>query len=423
MIENIFIPEEVVVYIEPVEEMATMHKLEDDERSYINADTLKIIMHLTHGGSLDSFFFSELSDQRKSDYIEKSKEIINSLLEANFITACKPRKQGLIKKVKTDPPLRVVFLELTKKCNLKCKHCYLGDSNDIKTPNNDLEIDNLISQIDELGVMEVQLTGGEPFLVPYMPKVIQELQKRMIPCSIFTNGTIMPENFLEYLSKNNNGLIFYISLDGFPEVHDFFRGKTGTYQKTVETIKKLLKLNCDVRINTSVGRHNYDQISSFIDFVKNEFNVLHRLVNIEPIGNANEEMAISTEDFAGILKRNNNSCEFLDNHDGIHDWISPACGIGSSMLFIDAYGNVSFCPTLTQRENPNFLAGNINKDSLKNIWENSQLFKNYKKIQCEEIENCPYKEKCKGGCRSRAYLNTGNINAPDFAMCELYQKI
>lgn len=143
-------------------------------------------------------------------------------------------------------------------------------------------------------------------------------------------------------------------------------------------------------------------------------------MTVEPIGRANIEMTITPEEFANLLIESDNTFEFLDSHDSISDWLTPACGIGSSMLFIDAYGNVSFCPTLTQKENPNFLAGNIKISSLKYTWENSPVFKKLRGMQCKDVEQCQFKELCKGGCRSRAYLSTGNVNSPDFAMCLLY---
>jgi len=90
------------------------------------------------------------------------------------------------------------------------------------------------------------------------------------------------------------------------------------------------------------------------------------------------------------------------------------------MLFIDAYGAVSFCPTLTHRENSEFLAGNVNEDSLKNIWERSTVFKKLQGMQCNRVDDCNVRDLCKGGCRSRAYLATGDPCAPDRAMCLFY---
>ncbi len=423
--EQIFIPEKVVLYLESNEQTGAFHDLENDSRAYINADTIGIIQHLLIENSLDSFFPASLPHGKKAKLVKQSAAIIHELISGGFLTEKSSKNQGLIKGVKTDPPLRVVFIELTKKCNLRCKHCYVPDCND-SIGYMDTEqmtfanISRLISQVDELGVMELQLTGGEPFILPYALDIIREAQNRLIPCSIFTNGTLMTEDIFRYISGNNYGLIFYVSLDGYQKTHDDFRRSHGAFQKTTKTIRRLIQMDCDVRVNTSIGRHNIAEMSQFIQFIKNEFGVLHRLVTVEPIGRADAKMTITAQEFADLLQEDRNSLEFLDSHDSISDWATPACGIGSSMLFIDAYGNVSFCPTLTQKENLNFLVGNINQFSLKNIWEESPVFTKFRGIQCNAVNQCQFKELCKGGCRSRAYLSNGDISSPDLAMCLLY---
>lgn len=423
--EQIFIPEKVVFHIEPDEQVGTIHDLKSGKRAYVNADTIEIIQHLINGRTLDSFFPVEILRKERMVLIQQSESVLRELAVAGLLTEKRPNRKGLIKRVTVDPPLRVVFVELTQKCNLRCKHCYVPDcSNPAKKVNvSQMTLDDirdLISQIDELGVMELQLTGGEPFVLPHILDIIKEAQSRLIPCSVFTNGTLMTEQIFRYISENNHGLIFYISLDGYQETHDAFRRYRGAFLKTIGTIKRLLQMDCDVRINTSIGRHNISEMRQFIEFVKNEFGVLHRLVSIEPIGRANAKMTISIEEFADLLQESSNTFEFLDSHDSIADWSTPACGIGSSMLFIDAYGNVSFCPTLTQRENPKFLTGNITRSSLKDIWENFPVFKKIRGFQCKEVEQCRFRELCKGGCRSRAYLSAGDISSPDLAMCLLY---
>lgn len=423
--KQIFIPEKLVFHIESDEQVGIIHDLKSGKRAYVNADMIEIIQHLVNGHTLNSFFSIKILREKRMKLIQQSESALRELVTAGFLTEKRPNRQGLIKRVTSNPPLRVVFIELTKKCNLRCEHCYVSDcSISTKRENaNQMTVDDvcgLISQIDEMGVMELQLTGGEPFILPHILTIIEEAQSRLIPCSIFTNGTLITENIFRYISENNYGLIFYISLDGYQETHDAFRKYQGAFQKTVKTIKRLLQIGCDVRINTSIGKHNIAEMPQFIKFVKNEFGVLHRLATIEPIGRASTEMTISAKEFSDLLKESGNTYEFLDNHDSISDWSIPACGIGSSMLFIDACGNVSFCPILTHRENPEFLAGNITYFSLKEIWENSLVFKKNRGFQCKEIKQCHFRELCKGGCRSRAYLATGDVNSPDLAMCLLY---
>jgi radical SAM protein with 4Fe4S-binding SPASM domain len=423
--KQMFIPEKVVFHIEPDEQVGTLHDLKNGKRAYVNADMIEIVQHLIDGRTLDSFFPVEISPEERMGLIQQSESVLCELVTNGFLTEKRPNNQGLIKKVTVNPPLRVVFLELTKKCNLRCEHCYVPDCSISMARGSASQmtfddVRGLISQIDEMGVMELQLTGGEPFILPRILDIIKEAQSRLIPCSVFTNGTLMTEKIFRYISENNYGLIFYISLDGYQETHDAFRKYQGAFQKTVKAIKRLLQTDCDIRINTSIGKHNIAEMRQFIEFVKNEFGVLHRLVIIESIGRANAEMTISAKEFADLLQESSNTFEFLDSHDSIADWSTPACGIGSSMLFIDAYGNVSFCPTLTHRENPELLAGNVARSSLKEIWEDSLVFKKIRGFQYKDVEQCRFRELCKGGCRSRAYLATGDINSPDLAMCLLY---
>jgi radical SAM protein with 4Fe4S-binding SPASM domain len=99
------------------------------------------------------------------------------------------------------------------------------------------------------------------------------------------------------------------------------------------------------------------------------------------------------------------------------------CGVGECMCFITADGKVCLCPTLTHRENPAFLAGDIREESLKDIWERSDTFKKFRYINCKllKLKKCKYAKICQGGCRSRAYLRFGGVEEPDYILCELME--
>lgn len=424
--KNISLSEKVVLYVDENENIGFLHNNGNNKRAYINNDTVDLITYLINGNDIDAFFPKQLPLKTRDMLIKQASSTLLLLENENFITRIDQVNHGIIKKVGTNPSLRVAFIELTKKCNLMCKHCYVSDCTNAENKNEHkqltfFDINNLIAQLDDIGIMEIQLTGGEPFILPYTISIIEKIQTNLIPCSVFTNGTLITDRIVNYVSTNNSGLIFYISLDGFEHTHDTFRNSQGAFKKTEQAIEMLLKCGCDVRINTSVGIHNIKELPQFMEYIKKKFSIMHRLVSVEPIGRANEEMTVTIEEFSNLLYATNNSLEFLDSHDLITDWSSPACGICSSMLFIDAYGNVTFCPTLTQRENPDFLAGNIYDSTIKEIWENSEIFNKFRGAQCKDIETCEFKELCKGGCRSRAYLSTGDMYSPDFAMCLLYE--
>lgn len=423
--------ENVVLYIEKSKEekLGTFQRFTNNDNAYINEDALEVVLHILRGGTIESFFLINLTEELRKKRVNQAQAVLSKLKEQNFlIESDRLASSSRIKHVLTEPPLRVLFIETTKSCNLYCKHCYVPDCG-IKSNQKQfsfLGLQHLISQADELGIMEIQLTGGEFFSQPWAAEIIQDLQRRLLPCSIFTNGTLLPEKFFESLKNMPHGVIFYISLYGSEEIHDEFCRVQGAYKKTVKTIERLLGLGCDVRINTTVGSYNIIHMNAFMKLVRERFGVLHRLVKIERLGRAekDKELLISDKEFAELLSGHKGEIQFLDSHgsSSYRDWTTPACGIGNAMMFVDAYGNSSLCPTLTQEQNSDFIAGNIYKKSIKEIWEKSDVFNRFRIIQCRKIKKCRFREICSGGCRSRAYLSTGDINAPDEAMCYLYGK-
>jgi len=421
----------VVFYIEESKEgkFGTLQNFVTSDRAYVNEDMIAIMLHISKGGTIESFFSTAISKEQRKDLITQTQKIVNRLRRESFLVVSDSlNSDARIKYVLTQPPLRVLFIETTKNCNLRCKHCYVPDCG-VAFNERQLtfsELQDLIYQADEIGVMEIQLTGGEFFTLPWASEIIQDLQQRLLPCSIFTNGTLLPEKFFEHLKHVPYGIIFYVSLYGPEEIHDEFCRMSGAYKKTIKTTERLLGLGCDLRINTTVGSHNIVYMNDFIKFVKDEFGVLHRLVRTESLGRAEKDrgLVISDKKFAQLLNEHRGEIQFLDSHDSssYRDWTTPACGIGNAMMFIDAYGNASLCPTLTQEQNPEFLAGNIRKKSIKEIWEKSDVFDRFRIIQCRKVKECKFREICSGGCRSRAYLLTDDINSPDEAMCYLYGK-
>lgn len=425
------IAKKVVLYIEENEgkKLGTFHNFFSGDKAYINDDMVAIVSQILEGKKLESFFPIEIGKNLKDGLINQSRKLLRSLTNHGFLTFNSISSiGGKIKTIRTKPPLRVIFIETTKNCNLHCRHCYVPDCQEpIQEKQLSLkELQILIDQTDKMGVMEIQLTGGELFILPKAIDIIKDLQERLLPCSIFTNGTLLSPELFQCLEKGHHSIIFYISLHGPEKIHDKFCRVSGSYKKIIKSIRKLLEIGCDVRINTAVGTHNIGCLTSFIGQIKESFGILHRLVTVEPIGRAKNQktLIVGDDKFADILLTHGKNFQFLDSHDELSakDWTSPACGIGCSMAFVDAYGNVSLCPLLTQEQNPEFLAGNIREKSLREIWETSSVFNLFRTIQCKKIERCEFRELCKGGCRSRAYLSTGDINAPDEQMCYLYKK-
>lgn len=117
------------------------------------------------------------------------------------------------------PPL--IWLELTRRCNLTCPHCYieggLARPNEMPTS----EFYRLLDEFADMGVWSVAFTGGEPTLHPEFAGLVQHARKRDLLVGIATNGMFLTQELLESLPRD--GVIISVSLDNLhvSAQHDF----------------------------------------------------------------------------------------------------------------------------------------------------------------------------------------------------------
>jgi len=421
--------EDCLLYIDTIndEKVGILRNIKNRSKIYVNQDALLILLEILKGRKLDEIIPGNLPLAMRASIEQKIADLMSVLLEKKFLFVS-DRVHGFSPKtVSTNPPLRVIFIETTKRCNLKCRHCYVTDC---ANPRPDLpefsaeDIIGIIREADRLGVMEIQLTGGEFFTLPNAVDILSAIRSSGMACSVFTNGTIGTEKFFSYIAHFPYNITFYVSIDGPEEIHDRFRRSEGCYKKTIDFINRLKSIKCDVRVTTIIGQHNIAQIDWLSNLVQNELGIQHRFDAIQKVGRGIncQDLIVSADEFASSLGKFREEIRFLDSHDNEdqEDWLIPSCGVGSGMLFVDAYGNISLCPTLTKEQHCSFLGGNIRNSSISEIWEKSTAFSIYRGIQCRRIEKCGYREKCNGGCRSRAFLLTGDIHSPDPYLCKLY---
>jgi radical SAM protein with 4Fe4S-binding SPASM domain len=117
-----------------------------------------------------------------------------------------------------------LFLEMTARCNLRCKHCYmeagLAQPNEVALH----EMIRLIDEFAELGGIFVTLSGGEPLMYRNWPVVAQHAAACGLRLSMMTNGTYLDESVLATIRRLDIGV--GLGLDGVrPETHDANRGK------------------------------------------------------------------------------------------------------------------------------------------------------------------------------------------------------
>jgi Fe-coproporphyrin III synthase len=112
-----------------------------------------------------------------------------------------------------------------------------------------------LSEVEDLGIGRVHLTGGEPFLYPHLAEVLSFISRQEgFVSAISTNGTLIDDSWIEPLRESR--IIVNVSIDGPVEYHDRFRGLKGAFLKANENIKRMLDADIPVSVVTTVCQDN-----------------------------------------------------------------------------------------------------------------------------------------------------------------------
>jgi radical SAM protein with 4Fe4S-binding SPASM domain len=357
-------------------------------------------------------------------------------------------KYGITKPQIFDAPLMIVW-NTTKQCNLNCKHCYAnaGPKNpDELTLEQKLKV---IDMFDEAGVTMIAFSGGEPLISPDFWKIAEYASKKGMYTTIATNGTLLTKGIVDRLADVGVKYI-EISLDSAdPAIHNEFRGQPLAWERTVEGIKNVVAKGVfDNAIATTATKYNYKKMDEMLDLAI-QLKVKRFIVfNFVPTGRGKEiinedltpkereelltflydkwQAKVGPDIFStspeysriGINKvlegtgktyapTHFATMETGSNGIAMAEFIG-GCGAGRIYAALEDNGDLEPCVFLPIR------VGNVLKQGLKDIWENSKVLKDLRNRDALEgvCGTCPFKYSC-GGCRARAYGYYGDYMQSD----------
>jgi len=178
---------------------------------------------------------------------------------------------------------KMLMLYVTDNCNLRCKHCfYWKEVDNPRNAHSIEEIEKLTKSLKERLDL-LTLTGGEPFIRKDLVDIVRLFveNNKVKRIHIATNGllpdlTVRKTNEMLALLGSHTRLTMQFSIDGFEDAHDTVRGMKGAFQKTCETVKKLMEIHdkrLAVSVATVVHRDNFHEMKNFKDFINHELGV------------------------------------------------------------------------------------------------------------------------------------------------------
>lgn len=351
-----------------------------------------------------------LEDMEKTEFVTQNEE------DMSYINLLSPKQT-----------VDNILLEVTKRCNLNCIHCMEGGSDDTGEMTQK-EIEQIIDQIRMLGVYRLVLTGGEPFMRKDMVEIIRKANNSFIKTVVFTNGLLITEEMLQEMQGMN--VLLRFSLDGATaEIHNKIRGE-GTFEKTIEVMKKCVEYGIETAIASTINALNFHQIMDIVKLAEALKVTELEISEINMFGNAREHqyLKLSREQLAQLREYNlklAHSCKSFRRGMGferqyeqalLQEKRQHACNAGISMCYIDVQGDVYPCTLFKGMKE--FKAENIKEEFLYNIWNESEVFQKMRTLDVADISSCAgceCFELCPGGCRAKAYMATNDILGPSDA--------
>lgn len=290
-----------------------------------------------------------------------------------------------------DRRVQYLILFVTARCNLLCKHCFYTD--EILNWKSKKELS--LAEYERIAaraksVLQVSLTGGEPFIRKDLGEIILAFHERArtLFFNVTTNGLLERQilETVERLMARAPGLSLRLglSIDGFAEIHDKTRDKPGGFQQVLATARALAPLRrahpgFTVHVSTTLTKHNAASICDFIDFVRNDMDVdAHYLGYIRGNAMDPETKEVTLADYwratahlkrrwirrnryQNILNGVNALMNAVNRHILEGDRYFFPCVAGEKMLTIDEEGKVKPCEILEQRGETPYVMGDLRR--------------------------------------------------------------
>jgi MoaA/NifB/PqqE/SkfB family radical SAM enzyme len=254
-----------------------------------------------------------------------------------------------------------------------------------------LRVEQLIDEFSELGGEELTFSGGEPFLFRDLPKLIQLASKKRLSTVVFSSGVLYEKNKLTALSDDTLGnftilpnKVVFSLYDSTPSGHELITRQPGSYQLTVESIKKCNELGIRVDLHFVPTKLNIDSFPELVRIAEQHQCQTIRILRYVPHGRGKRNRDqlqpdyVDMKRFIDVLRDLKHKSRVELKLGSAFGFIAPDlasnCTAGIEELVVDAHGSIFPCSAFS-----NFsISGkyeNILQSSLSEVWNNSEYLK------------------------------------------------
>ena len=273
------------------------------------------------------------------------------------------------------------------------------------------KVKSVIDEFSAMGGINVTLSGGEAFLHKDLMTIVKYCREKDLKISILSNLISLKDEHIKVLKEANISLIQVSLYSMDPAVHDFITTIPGSWKRTKGSIEKLVAEDIPVQISCPLMKANkvgYDKVLEYARSLKIKAQTDYIIMARSDLDTGNLANRLSIEETADVLRDIiNNDIDYREqtltqvppSEEMVLDFEKfkqqPVCSVGYDNCCITANGDVYPCAGWQD-----YILGNVYKQSLKDIWENSEKVKALRQItqasfpQCLECEAQDYCARC-----------------------------
>lgn len=341
-----------------------------------------------------------------------------------------------------------VDISITNDCNLRCKYCsHFSSAQEAERELETAEWLKFFKELNECAVLDVCLSGGEPFIRKDIKELIEGIVKNKMRYGLLSNGSFITEDIASFIKSTGRCTSIQISIDGASaEIHDASRGK-GAFYKALKGIEYIRKYNINTTVRVTINKynvHNLNEIATMLledlklgGFGTNSAGYMGLCRDNQDVQLSIEERMVAMETLLKLnIKYNNRINATAGPLAEARSWLEmeearkngkesmpnrgclTGCGGFFSKIAVRADGVYVPCIQMAHIE-----LGRINQDSLRDVWKkNEELNKlrDRREISLTEFEfckDCEYVKYCTGNCPALSYTYVSDEYHPSPDAC------
>lgn len=301
------------------------------------------------------------------------------------------------------------------KCNFHCSYCYSAYGRSGK----EISYDKLSSAIDYFfdisRAANQRLTisvlgGGEPLLSwDLLKRALNHAfelgvkRKTKIPVSLVTNGSLIPEDMLEYCKENDISVS-----ESFDILEDIQREQRGSYELVKDNINRISDYGLDVALNTVITNSNVDRMKEMILHMDKEMPLVKKVSFKSLISNSYFSDMQAREDYYRKFVDHFFEAKDLAQKKGIYlvcpYWNAVICLADRycpGKFVVTAEGTISICHCVSSEKDllyDKFIYGRISEGHVDVNREKLQAILAFNQNKFDSCQTCPCRWHCAGGC-------------------------